>query len=123
MVDWEGDGNVGGAGDPLLEQDCISVANNCPGGVTPWTPLEFIDVQAPVTGTYLIETVYFANSVAATEAANVTLTVSFHGTTLKTVHTTLAAPDDTHDLAIVHVNASGAVTCVGDVSDGADECP
>jgi hypothetical protein len=42
---------------------------------------------------------------------------------IKTIHGTLTTENSWQDLAVVHVNASGVVACVGDVSDGVDECP
>lgn len=119
--DWDGVSGFS-SGDPLLVTDWISVSSSCPGG-TACDPLEEIDVQTPVAGTYLVEAAYYSDSNTTTPGpANVTLTVTFHGSTLKTVTKALAAAGSTSDLAILHIGSNGNIACVGDVSDGVDEC-
>ena len=110
-TEWDGVTGVTG-GDPTLEIDDLD-------GRGP----EIIDVSRPVIGTYLVGAFYYGQGTTATPPSTAaTLTVSVNGTVQKIVHATLPTTDAWSDLAVVHFE-SGGVFCIGDVSDGVDECP
>ena len=111
--DWDGNGTASAA-DPVHDLDDTN-------GLGP----EITSVQAPVAGVYLAGAAYYSAGFpppSPIPSTQVTLTVRARGLPAKVIRGTLATEGSWADLAIVHVTDTGQF-CVGDVTDGVDECP